>query len=1318
VRRHAKASTAGSTQRQAGRLGGIVRGAFATRGPSSDADGSGAPSAGPAAALALGPGTLGARRGRPLFVAACAALVALAYLLSPAAPPSAVAGTVSGERPFLFAFDGSGSSVGRFPGGAVEAGSAGANLGTIAVDNASGAVYVAYESSHFAVGNPGFVCKFGVDGAALSFAATGESCLAPNAGSFHSAGVAVDNSSVNESRIYVSDRAAQRLDAFDPNGTNLWGLSPDKQSTDVAVDPSGHPWLVPSSSPNNGVQRFDSSGSPPALLCSFPLEGGGYAIEVDSQGNLYVGQGGIQKYVGGCAGTFDSTLDPDAFDVYADQSSPTGHLFTIQGDSFAEYDSAGALLDTYGADYVQATFSGGSLAYDPSLDRVYVSQKASFADPTPVVAVFGPPTSGTVPDVTELADPASVGISTAHFEGTVNPKNTASKAHFEWKTSDQSWAAADLLQSSTPQALTANETPQTVEFDTNRLRGNTTYEVRLVTVNDADDLRAFSTVKTFTTAEALAAPEVTIDPVGSVGTTTATVEGTVNPKGDTADWRVQLQQGCEGSFSNRPLRTIAEGSEAPVAVEDELTGLLPSERYCAQISATNSAGTTISAVEEFETDPVEPSEVEAAFAAPRTDTTARINGRLNPEGHAITYRFEYSTDGGASWIALPDREDTSESRIKLLVSEELTGLSPDTPYSYRLVAENEAGSVQSEAKSFTTRPTPVESPCPNAEIRATQHSAYLPDCRAFELVNNPDKGNQDAGVVGGLAEPTSPNGEVTMWKVTAGAPGGNITSNNEFAARRTLSGWRSSPIAPPADRQEGRFYEVLDATPDLSTFIAQTNFRAADNATTLVRIDADQNQQLLSVYPEFDTENPLDPLPQMTDDGAHVFALSPERQVQEIGDGEEPAEVVSIQPDGEPSECGASFQLEGLSSTGFAYDWIDTVRGSRVYFQAKPNGACDAPRRLYVRNRDTGETTLIDPTPAGDGMFIRATLDGHSAYFATNTPLDPADKNASGDVYRWDEEQGASTCLTCEAHPEVGIGSPGSALPQPLVSDDFSHVYFEGDGGLTPESTPGHTSIYSLSDGELHLVSEVIGEPNLMRRGKAEVSADGNTLVFESMADPRLTSDQFAPACEGACFAIYRYDDHDGSLECVSCRSEGVNSRAAELNGLSAMSKDGSTITFTTAEALLPLDVNQSPDIYRWREGSVELVTDGVSELPLVPRVVDVDDDGSDIFFLAAFPGLTGFEHDGTINMYDARVGGGFDPPTPPALCTEDSCQGPLQAAPNMTQPASAGFDGRGNAEEAKRKRRPCARKRGKVRKRCLRRHRKARARANARRAK
>jgi hypothetical protein len=39
---------------------------------------------------------------------------------------------------------------------------------------------------------------------------------------------------------------------------------------------------------------------------------------------------------------------------------------------------------------------------------------------------------------------------------------------------------------------------------------------------------------------------------------------------------------------------------------------------------------------------------------------------------------------------------------------------------------------------------PAPGSCANEDIRQAQHTdSYLPDCRAMELVNQPDKGNQN-----------------------------------------------------------------------------------------------------------------------------------------------------------------------------------------------------------------------------------------------------------------------------------------------------------------------------------------------------------------------------------------------------------------------------------------------------------------------------------------------------------------------------------------------------------------------------------------------
>ena len=146
------------------------------------------------------------------------------------------------------------------------------------------------------------------------------------------------------------------------------------------------------------------------------------------------------------------------------------------------------------------------------------------------------------------------------------------------------------------------------------------------------------------------------------------------------------------------------------------------------------------------------------------------------------------------------------------------------------------------------------------------------------------------------------------------------------------------------------------------------------------------------------------------------------------------------------------------------------------------------------------------------------------------------------------------------------------------------------------------------------------------------------------------------------------------------------------------LSGDGATTAFATAETLLGSDINQDTDIYEWRLGALGLLTDGASDFPVeftAPQVLGIDRDGSDILFALAPPGggLTGFEDDELLNLYVARVGGGFPPPTSSPHCQEDDCQGPLVPAPSRKSPNSLTYEGKGNLKQGKK---PC--RAGKVR--------------------
>jgi hypothetical protein len=313
--RRAKAPTAGSTQRQAGRL---ARGALGPLGASLDVDGSSVSSR-----------AHGRSKGGHAALAAAGLLaLSLSVLLSSAAP--ALAGTAT-DRPLLFSFDGSDTTAGAFTG-----------LSRIGIDNGTGYVYVM---------DPGHqvIDKFNPDGTAANFSGTGTSSLSGAATPQEEfsldadADISVDNSGgANQGRIYVNGDG-DPINAFDPSGSYLWQIDGALFGEDcgTAVDTAGHLWVGDFGNDGKAIE-FDNTGSPPAQIGEVDdTTGTPCRLNLDASGNLFFNQwnGEVDKYVGGA---FDSTLDPGSnLDIAIDQSSATGHLFTIHSGDFTEYESSG-----------------------------------------------------------------------------------------------------------------------------------------------------------------------------------------------------------------------------------------------------------------------------------------------------------------------------------------------------------------------------------------------------------------------------------------------------------------------------------------------------------------------------------------------------------------------------------------------------------------------------------------------------------------------------------------------------------------------------------------------------------------------------------------------------------------------------------------------------------------------------------------------------------------------------------------------------------------------------------------------------------------
>jgi hypothetical protein len=822
----------------------------------------------------------------------------------------------------------------------------------------------------------------------------------------------------------------------------------------------------------------------------------------------------------------------------------------------------------------------------------------------------------------------------------------------------------------------------------------TVYHLRLVASN-ADGEDAAVAASTFET-EAVNAPEAEVDPVTTFTGMTAHLSGTVNSGGSGAGekagtYRFSCSPGCPGAEGSHEFQAegFADGNDH--AVQADATGLIPDTEYTVTLTSTNAGGEE-SDQTVFTTVAILP-EVATAFAAPRTTTTARLNAYIDPNHSATTYYFQYgSQDCSANPCAsIPLSEDAVagsdlESHI---VSEEVENLSEGTTYHYRVVAENAAGEVAGADKTFQTRTA--------AEMTLAP--------RGYEMVNPPDTGNQNVRPADKFGEQRGyanrPDGNSAAWSVSSGITGGTVGSGNVFLSTRTATGWTSRSLIGPADQQLGggnKNFEFLAASSDLSHFFLEASEGSVNTGgASAIRTNSSGSQELLLTLPFSNLQHYVD----ASLDGRHLLAAAEDenglRQLYDFGSGT--PEEVDLMPNGSPPACGLDPTLGFRAGPeGNNYAWSAKTDASRVFFET-PGSNCAGPVGVYVRNRETETTTQL----TSGGTFIRATPDGRTAVFLSG-----------GNIYHWSEGE-PTKCLTCSVADGDVYANAGSLLDTIEASEDLSRIYFMSTTRLFPGTPMGEASSSSGGlpastyvvhpDGTIHFV----GPFTLVNSTLAPIkmNPDGRVVVFEINSDRQLTSDDVASECprsgyqEGPhpCVEVYRYDDAQRSIECLSCVLGGVTERDSGYYG-ALVSDDGDTVAFETPEKLLPSDVNGGSDIYQWHNGKLGLITDGVTKFPGTlsatslgaPTVAGIDATGENIFFTVAAP-LTGFEQDGLANLYDSRIGGGFEAPGRPVHCEGDACQGSVQPPPEQQGASSATGSSRGNVASKARKRHHSKRK-------------------------
>jgi hypothetical protein len=179
----------------------------------------------------------------------------------------------------------------------------------------------------------------------------------------------------------------------------------------------------------------------------------------------------------------------------------------------------------------------------------------------------------------------------ARLNGSVDPHGLATTVYFQYGTTT-SYGLTTAIQSKT------GNTYQNVSANIGGLTANTTYHFRIVATNSNGT--RYGRDRTFTTLSATGPPVAITNPATNVASSSATLNGSVDPHGLTTT--VHFQYGTTISYGHTTANQTKTGN-AYQNVAANISGLTASTTYHFRIVATNSSGTRYGGDRTFRTTP-------------------------------------------------------------------------------------------------------------------------------------------------------------------------------------------------------------------------------------------------------------------------------------------------------------------------------------------------------------------------------------------------------------------------------------------------------------------------------------------------------------------------------------------------------------------------------------------------------------------------------------------------------------------------------------------------------------------------------------------
>ncbi len=201
---------------------------------------------------------------------------------------------------------------------------------------------------------------------------------------------------------------------------------------------------------------------------------------------------------------------------------------------------------------------------------------------------------------------------------------------------------------------------------------------------------------------AVVVPDAATSKASKPTRTTAILNGSLNGLGKAGHYF--FQYGESEALGSATAPTAFAGGEEKVATT--LGELHAGRTYFFRLVAENDNGTSYGIIRQFET----PTAVEGLSTGPIESlqpTSATLTGTLAPNGFDAHYYFQWGpTSAYGNTSPEAPGTDAGSGTGSVAAKAELSGLTPNSTYHYRLIAENSFGTTFGQDKSFITSGPP------------------------------------------------------------------------------------------------------------------------------------------------------------------------------------------------------------------------------------------------------------------------------------------------------------------------------------------------------------------------------------------------------------------------------------------------------------------------------------------------------------------------------------------------------------------------------------------------------------------------------------